>query len=159
MFVIPLVVYQIYCDVLRQSRELLAELTGAIAISSSSAVIVLVGGWSYLSAVALWGVFIARLIPSILYVRNRLRLEKGKDSAFFSVVLAHSIALALVTILNAYDLVPKLVAAMFVVLLIRAAWGLSRFRRRVKAMKIGMWEVVYGTSTVLAVIAGYYLQA
>ncbi len=47
---------------------------------------------------------------------------------------------------------------MFVVLLTRAVWGLSRFRRRVKAMKIGIWEVVYGTLTVLSIIAGHYLH-
>ena len=158
LFVVPFAVYQIYCDASRQSRQLLPELTGAIAISSSAAVIALAGGWSYPAAFALWGVFIARLIPSILYVRNRLRLEKGKDSAFVSVVIAHLIAFVAVALLAGNELIPKLAAAMFVVLLFRSLWGLSSFRRRVKAMKIGVWEVIYGTLTVLAIIIGYYLQ-
>jgi hypothetical protein len=47
---------------------------------------------------------------------------------------------------------------MFAVLLGRAVVGLSPYRRKVKAMRIGVWEVVYGTLTALSVVVGYYLS-
>jgi hypothetical protein len=156
--VIPFGFYQIYCDVSRQSRQLLPELTGAVAISSSVAVIALAGGWSFAAAFALWAIFIARLIPSILYVRNRLTLEKGKGYSPFAVAAANIAALAAVALLAANDLAPKLTALMFVVLTARAILGISPYRRKIKAMKIGVYEVIYGTLTVLSVIVGHYLQ-
>ena len=49
-----------------------------------------------------------------------------------------------------------LVGAVFAFLLFRSAVGLSPFRTKMKAMKIGIWEVVYGAVTVLSMIVGYY---
>ncbi len=156
--IIPFGIYQIYCDVSRQSRQLLPELTGAIAISSSAAVIALAGGWTFPAAIALWGIFVARLIPSILYVRNRLRLEKDKEFSMITVIVANFFAVGAIGMLAGNDLVSKLTFAIFVVLLGRALIGMSPYRRKVKAMKIGIGEVIYGVLTVLSVIIGYYFQ-
>ncbi len=153
----PFAIYQIYCDVLRKGRHLVPELTGATAISSTAAVIALAGGWSFAAAFALWGVLILRLLPSIVYVRNRLRLEKGKEYSIISVAIVHFLALAVVGILSGYGLASKLTVAMFVILTGRALFGLSPYRREMKAMKIGIWEVIYGILTVLSIVIGYYL--
>lgn len=158
LFVLPLGIYQIYCDVSKQSRQLIPELTGAIAISSSVTVIILAGGLNWAVGDALWAVFIARLIPSILYVRNRLRLEKDKEFSIIPVIVSHFIAFGAVGMLAANNLVPKLPLAMFFILLLRSFWGLSPFRKKVKAMKIGVWEVIYGTLTALSVVIGFYWQ-
>ena len=98
------------------------------------------------------------MIPSILYVRNRLRLEKGKDFFFAPVIISHFIALGAIGMFAGNGLASKLTFVMFVVLLIRAFWGLSPYRKKVKAMKIGVWEVIYGTLTALSVVLGYYLK-
>lgn len=156
--VIPFGVYQIYCDVSRQSRQILPELTGAMAISSSAAVIALAGGWTLLAAFALWGIFIARLIPSILYVRNRLQLEKGKDFSMIFVIVSHFAAVGVIGMLAANGFGSKLTLAMFIFLFGRAFFGLSPYRRKMKAMKIGILEVIYGVLVVLSVIVGYYFQ-
>ncbi len=158
LFILPLAAYQIYCDASRQSRQLLPELTGAIAISSSVAVIALADNWTLGAALALWSIFVARLISSILYVRNRLRLEKGKEFSNFIPISAHIFALLLVGILAFNGLSSGLTVLMFAVLLGRSAIGLSPYRKKVKAMKIGVWEVVYGTLTALSVVTGYYLK-
>lgn len=158
LFILPLGIYQIYCDVSKQSRQLIPELTGAIAISSSVTVVALAGGLDWSIAYTLWAVFIARLIPSILYVRNRLRLEKDKEFSIIPVIVSHFIAFGAVGMLAANNLVPKLPLVMFFILLFRSFWGLSPFRKKVKAMKIGVWEVIYGTLTALSVVIGYYLQ-
>ena len=158
LFILPLAAYQIYCDASRKSRELLPELTGAIAISSSVAVIALADGWTLAAASALWAIFVARLIPSILYVRNRLKLEKGKDYSRALPILSHIIAFTLVGALAYFKLSPLLTVLMFAVLLGRAVIGLSPYRSKIKAMRIGVWEVVYGTLTALSVVIGYYLN-
>lgn len=158
LLIAPLAAFQIYADVLRQSRHLLPELTGAVAISSSAAVITLVGGWSWANAFALWAIFVARLVPSIVYVRNRLRLEKGKDFSMMPVIAANFIAFGAVGMLAANGLAPMLTLPVFAFLLARAVWGLSPYRRKVKAMRLGVWEVVYGVVTVLSVIIGYLLN-
>lgn len=158
LLILPLGIYQIYCDVSKQSRQLIPELTGAIAISSSVTVIALAGGFDSSIAYSLWAVFIARLIPSILYVRNRLRLEKDKEFSIIPVIVSHFIAFGAVGMLAANGLVPKFPLVMFFILLLRAFWGLSPFRKKVKAMKIGIWEVIYGTLTALSIVIGFYLQ-
>jgi hypothetical protein len=157
LFILPLAACQLYFDASRKSRQLLPELTGAIAISSSVAVIALAGNWTFPAAIALWTIFVARLIPSILYVRNRLLLEKGKEFSRGVPVAAHIAAFAVVSALAFYGLSPMLTVLMFAVLQGRAIVGLSPFRSKIKAMRIGVWEVVYGTLTALSVVVGYYL--
>jgi hypothetical protein len=156
--ILPIAIFQIYLDSQRKSRELFAETAGAIAISSSAAVVALSGGWTIVNALALWTVFILRLIPSVLYVRNRLRLEKGKVFSFYIPLTAHLIALFGIFGLAAQGFIPKLIIVAFMVLTIRNIKGLSRFHRPTKAMKIGVLEVIFGLLTVLSVILGGYLQ-
>lgn len=158
LFVAPFGIYQIYVDASRQSRNVLPELTGAVTISSSVAVIALASGSAPETAYALWLVFIARLIPSIMYVRNRLRLEKGKDFMFALPIALHVIAIVLVAVLAYFALVPKLPLVMFGVLLVRSAWGLSDHRKRVKAMRIGVMEAIFGALTAISVILGYHFH-
>ena len=158
LLILPLGIYQIYCDASKKSRQLLPELTGAVAISSSVAAVTIAGGFSWTTSLALWTVFICRLIPSILYVRNRLKLEKGKSYSSISVAITNFLAFVVVGFLATNGLIPKLPVAMFFILMIRSVWGLSSYRKRVKAMKIGVWEVIYGTLTALSVVLGFYLQ-
>lgn len=158
LLILPFAAYQIYCDASRKSRDLLPELTGAVAISSSVAVIALADGWTPPSAFALWGIFVARLIPSILYVRSRLRLEKAKDFTKTLPIVSHAAAFVIVGALAFYGLSPILTVLMFAVLLGRSTIGLSTYRSKIKAMRIGVWEVVYGTLTVLSVVVGYHLK-
>lgn len=154
--VAPLALIQIYFDAKRQSRAFAAELIGAVAMSSSAAAISLAGGEDVAHALALWAMFGARLVTSIVYVRNRLRAEKGKEYSFWIPKLAHSAAFLAVVALAYSHLLPWLVTLAFVILAVRSAAGLSRFRKPVKAMKIGVFEVVYGAILVLTLIVGTY---
>lgn len=152
----PFAIYQIYCDAARSSRELLPELTGAVALSSSVAVLALAGGWDATDALILWAIMPARLIPSILYVRSRLRLEKGKPAKIFPAVAANFLALAFGAALVYYKLSSVLVFLMLALLFGRAAFGLSRLRRPAKAKTVGIYEVVYGSLMVSALVLGHY---
>jgi hypothetical protein len=86
-----------------------------------------------------------------------LLLEKGKEFSRGLPVVSHVAAFALVSTLAFYGLSPMLTVLMFAVLQGRAVIGLSPFRSKIKAMRIGVWEVIYGTLTALSVVIGYYL--
>lgn len=154
----PLVVYQFYFDITRRGRRLLPEIAGAAAISSSIAAMALAAGLGWGFAAAMWITFIFRLVPSIMYVRNRLMLDKGKPASVVEPLAAHFAALGGVGLLTAAGVASYLTLGVFTILMIRAAAGLSPMRKRVKAMKIGVMEVFYGIVVAAAVIAGHYLQ-
>ena len=154
---LPLAMVQVFQDISKRSRSLSAELTGAVAIAAPSAALALAAGFSWTAALSLWLVFACRFVPSILYVRNRLLLEKGKPNDSFWPVLAHLGALAAVSALAFVGSASWLTASVFAFLLARSVLGLSKYRAKMKAMKIGIWELVYGVLTVISIIAGYYL--
>jgi hypothetical protein len=154
----PLAAIQIYYDSARQSRKLAPELAGAVAISSSAAVIAMAGGWSFAGAAALWAIMVCRSVPSIFYVRERLLLEKAKAFVYYAPVLFSAAAVAVTGLLAFYGLAPWLVTAVMAVMFVRTALGLSRFSKRRKAMQIGVFEVIFGAVTVLAIVLGYLLH-
>ncbi len=155
--VLPLVGYQIFNDVSRRGRQLAPELCGAVSLSASVAAIAIAGGQSWAIAVALWTVFVLRSVPSILYVRNRLLLEKGKQHSRTLPTIAHVAALAIASVLAFLGLSPALTVFAMGVLLARSVTGLAPSRRKLRAMQIGVLEIAYGLLTVLTVVAGHFL--
>lgn len=156
LLIVPFAAMQLYWDVNRKSRDLIAELSGAVSMSSSIAVIALAAGIFWPVAVALWILFVSRGIPSILYVRERLKLEKGKDFSRGIPTIAHMAALICVAVFAYYRLLPYLVIVAMAILLLRTVTGLSPRRRKMKAIQIGVREVIYGTMVVLILIIGHY---
>ena len=154
----PLAVLQLGYDLAAKSRRAIPEIAGAVALSSSAAITAHAAGWSSAAALALWCVFACRLIPSLLYVRNRLLLEKRKASSVLWPVLAHFLALAAVFGMASVGSAPKLAVFAFFVLLVRAAIGLSPWRLKLRAMQIGLLEITFGAITVLSVVIGQYLH-
>ena len=154
--VLPLAVFQIYIDASRQSRKLIPELTGAVVMSASIAAIGLSANMPLVNAAALWAIFASRSLASILYVRERLRLEKGKHYSRMIPTLAHIAALFMTAALAYYGLSPFLTILAMSVLAYRAITGLSPDRNKMKAMQIGVWEIIYGLIVVLSVVIGHY---
>ena len=91
-------------------------------------------------------------------MRQRLRLEKGKPFSWLGPAFLHTGALAVCGALAYYRLLPYLPIAVLAFLLLRSVTGLSRSRKRLKAMQIGIREVIYGALLVLALILGYYFE-
>ncbi|MEZ5308077.1 MAG: YwiC-like family protein [Pyrinomonadaceae bacterium] len=154
VLLLPFGAIQVYADVKKQARNLLPELTGVIAISASSAAVLLAGGTGWKPALALWGLLAARFVPSIVYVRNRLRLEKGKEYSFEAPVILSTAGLLFGGWIYWMGLTGYLPILVLTILLFRAALGLSKYRKPVKAMKIGIAEVVYGAIMVVALAVG-----
>jgi hypothetical protein len=152
----PLAVYLMAQDVARQSRELVPEVLAAIALAASTAALIVAAGGSWPFAIAMWGVMLARLIPSIVYVRDRLRMEKGKDFSRVVPIGLHVAALIGVAALAYFRLSPLLPVLMMAFLLGRAVQGMSPLRQKATAKQIGVQEVIYGCVTVLTVVIGYY---
>ena len=153
----PLAAVPVYYDAIGKSRNLAPELAGSVAITSSAAVIALAGGWTPAAALALWAILLVRWVPSIMYVRNRLLLEKGKPSRFGVPVVLAGAAFVLTGLLAFYELSPRILVVMMGVLFARTLVGLSKYRRRLKAKQIGVLEVIFGTVTVITIIVGYKL--
>jgi hypothetical protein len=156
--VAPFAMIPILYDAAAKSRRVVPEVLGAVVLSSSAAVCASAAGWPYPPAAALSAVFVLRSVPSLLYVRERLKLEKGKPYSLMVPTLAHVAAVLAIGAGVYAGLFPKVVLAVSVVLLTRAFSGLTRYRQRLRAMQIGVLEVVYGAMVVAAVIIGYYFN-
>lgn len=147
----PLAFVQLRFDALNKSREALPEVVGALALAATAPMIALLGGVGLLPALALWAVLACRSAPSILYVRARLRLERGQPARPALVIAAHLAALGGVLAGVLAGVLPALALAAALALLARAAHGLSRFRRPVRPTVIGVREMLFGLGVVLLV--------
>jgi len=141
-------------DTQNKGRNVVAELTGPMGLAAVAISIALAAGWPWIRAGTLWILLMARIIPSIYYVRCRLRLEKGQPFGYTAVVLSHILFVAAVGLLYWKGLAPVLALAAVLLLTARAAMGLSPYRRLHKAAHIGILEIVFGLVYVAMVVAG-----
>lgn len=153
--VTPLFALQAYFDATNRSRAAAAELIGVVALAASAASITLAGGWSAGQALALWALLIARGLPSVLYVRARLRLERNQPHDKLLPLVAHATALVVVIGLAAGGLLPAWSISAPVPLLGRAIYGLSPYRRGRAAKQIGLQEVAFGVVAIALIVLSY----
>ena len=149
----PLASVQLWYDAKGRSRGLLPEVAGSLAMGSVACSMALLGGAGWPLALGLWALLAARFVPAILYVRARLDVLHGKESARLPSLLAHVLALAATTALAAFNVLPWLAAAMTGVLLARAAYGFAR-SWPATARGVGFSEIAFGALTVAAAVAG-----
>jgi uncharacterized membrane protein YecN with MAPEG domain len=157
LLAVPLAMVLLVYDVQNESRHWLPELAAPLALGSTSTAIALAGGWPAGPAIVLWIILAARAVPSILYVRTRIRLGKNQPATPARAIAAQGIGLVLVAGLALANRAPWLAAIAMLILLVRAAWGLSLFRRSVPAKVVGFQEIAYGLLTVLLTAVGFGL--
>lgn len=155
LLVAPLALIQLAYDASSQSRQLLPELAGTVTLAAVAVSIALAGGWTFHAAFPLAVIIICRAVPSVLYVRARLLLEKGKSARVVFPVIMHGAAVVVLLMLAYAGAVPLLAVLMSAILLLRAVYGLSRFRRPLPAKYIGVQEVILGLMTVIVAAMGY----
>ena len=155
----PFAILALAGDVLGRGREAAAETAGAVALSASTAAIALAGGRPPAVAFAAAALLALRAITSVLYVRARIRLDRGVPAGPGLAVGLHAAALAAAAGLARAGATPWLGPAAFAVLLARAAHGLSRARPRIRPQQLGVQELVYGLLTLALLAAGYRLGA
>lgn len=157
LLAVPLALVQLAYDARNQSRHLAPELCGALALAMIASVIAVLGGWDFVPALVLWVIIGARAVASILYVRTRITLERGKAASPIGAWVAHGVALMLAVWLWLTGQTYALTVSAFVILAGRAFIGLSRYRKARPVKVIGMQELAYGLLTVVLVAAGYAL--
>lgn len=152
----PFAIIQLGHDVQGRSRELLPELSGAMAMAAVSASIALAAGWSLTHALTLWALLAAaRVGPSILYVRARLQQNHGRRARIAPAVAAHLLGCALALTLAWLGLAPALAVVAAFILLLRAAYALSPYCPQFTAKQVGLSEIAFGLINVLALACGY----
>jgi hypothetical protein len=152
---LPLAIIQLAYDFKSRSRALLPELAGATAMAALVASLALAGGFALLPALALWAILTARVLPTILYVRARLRAGRGERVAGGAVIFVHLLACAAALALLFKGLASMLALAALAILLIRAVVGLNS--PPVSAKRVGITELLYGALLVGAVVTGHVL--
>lgn len=156
LFAAPLVLVQLIYDGLGQSRKLVPEIAGAIAVGSISTAIALAGGWSRPAAYALWIIVACRHVPTIMYLRVLLsrRRDRQRTSIDAAVIAVQLLALIAVAVLLVFKVAPALTLVVFALLFVRAVIGLLD-RTAPVPKKLGISEIAFGAFTVLLVGAGY----
>jgi YwiC-like protein len=151
----PAALLQLRYDVRNRGRDLAPELLGAMAPGSAAAAIAVAGGWPMGRALLLWLLLAARAAACILYVRTRLRLDRGQQPGLLPAAASHAGALLLVAGLAGAGVVPWLCALAFAILLARAAHGMSAWRRRLRPQALGFQELGYGLLTAALLALAY----
>ena len=157
IFAAPSALIQLFHDSVGRSRTLMAELAGAVSTGAVATAIVLAGGWPRPAAFGLWAVLAARTVPTILYLRARLRLLHRKPASPREVIIAHVLALLIVSGLAWASALPFLAIVALTILLLRAALGFAGFDKRVTAKRLGFRELCFGALTVFTVFLGHAL--
>ena len=152
----PLAVLQLWLDARGRARELLPEAAGAVAMGSLAAGVAMAGGWSLLPALGLWGLLALRAVPAIVYVRARLRLERGQAFDPRPSWVLHLAAVGAAAFAAALGAASWVAVLPYAVLAARAARGLAPDRAPVTAKVVGFREIGFGvmTAALLAVAAG-----
>lgn len=152
---LPFAAIQFAYDARNRSRQAAAEISGALALATLAPAISLLGNAGYAVAIGMWIVLAARAVPSILYVRARLKIEHNKPVRVAPSWMAHVAALLVIVVATALSLVPWLVVPAFVTLFVRSVVGLSRFRTPRRAAIVGVQEILCGVLTVTLAVVGF----
>ncbi|MGD2116242.1 MAG: YwiC-like family protein [Acidobacteriota bacterium] len=145
---------------LKPGRSWQAELAAPAAFASAAASMALASGRALPAALALWAVMAARSVPTVLYVRERVRFERNgglRAGAVGQAVAGHLAALGGVALLIRAELLPVLAAVAVGLLAVRTVHGLSRARFGRTARSVGFQEIAWGVVTVLLVAAGFWV--
>ncbi len=154
----PLAAAQLAYDARHQGRQLLPELLGAVALSSVVAAEMRAAGVPFGPCLAAWAVLASKAVGAVLYVRSRLRYDRGLVSDRMAALASHLFALLLAFALARVGYAPWVVVPAFAWFLARAAYGLSPLHTPVRPQKVGIQEMAYGFSFVLLLAIGYRFE-
>jgi hypothetical protein len=143
----PLAALQLAYDARNASRQLTPELVGALALAAGAPAILLASAWTPLAAAVVWGLLGARAVGSIIYIRARLRRDRGLGASVAPPLAASTLAVLAAAGLASTGHAPWAAAAAFAILLARAGWGLSPWHSVVRPRTVGFQELAYGAAT------------
>lgn len=156
--VAPLAAVQAVFDARLQGRHLAAEVCGATALAALAPAVMVAGGWPWTPALGAGALLALKGVTSVLYVRTRLRLDRGQAPRVAPVLAAHAAGVALASALTWVAAAPWSAVPATSLLLVRAGYGLSSRRRAVRPQVLGFQELGLGVAFAAALAAGYLLR-
>jgi hypothetical protein len=150
----PLAALALAFDLSLRSRAVAAEVAGAVALGATAAAVPLAAGHAVAASYGLWGVVAIRVVTSVLFVRARLRLDRGEPAPVAVSRIAQAAGLAAAWALAVRGLIPGLAAWGVAALALRAVYGLSPWRPRMSIPRFGATEVAFGLLLVALTAAG-----
>lgn len=157
LFAAPLVVTLFWYEAKGKVRDIVPELVAPVALASVGASIAMLGGWTLPAAAAVWALLALRAVPTVLYVRSRLRLEHRRATNRALPLAAHAAAIAAALALSRVGLAPFAVLPLYGLLMLRAGAGLSTLRQKVSARAVGFSEIGWGLLAVLWITLSFRL--
>lgn len=139
----PFAVLQFAYELRNDGRNLVSEIVGALVLAASAPAILLAADREPLLAGLAWGALALRIIPSILYVRARLRWTHGKTVRRQIPVILHLGVVGIGLLLWVIGLANAAIFIAAGLLLARAIYGLY-FSPPVAARVVGFQEVFFG---------------
>ena len=153
----PALLVSVRQDFRNQGRSPLTEVSAPVALGAVASAVTLAAGWPWARSFALWAVLVAWSLPSVLYVRTRLRRQRGETVSRHGAYLAQALAVLLTFVLAALGLAPRLAVAAMVLLALRAVAGLSSATGATSAPRLGFTEMAFGIVIVALVGIGLRL--
>lgn len=151
--VAPLALIQLFFEFRNEGRSAVAELFGALVLAAIAPAIILAVNGEMSVAFVAWLLMVLRAVPSILYVRTRLRLARGKATDTPVPLIAHGVGVVISVILVLSNLAGAVVLVGTGGLLARAVHGLL-IAKPVPAKIVGIQELVFGILfTVICILA------
>lgn len=146
-------------DLQGRGREALPEVAGALGLGASATAIILAGGGLPATAWLAWALGAARASTAILYVRARVRVDRGVDGAVRAslarpVMALHAAVLVVALLAVNAGAVPPVAASAFLLLTIRAVHGLAPGCAPIRAQVLGIQEVFVGAACLVLFAAG-----
>lgn len=158
LLALPLALVQFFHITLKQSRNLIPELCGGVALGAIAPCVLIAGGWGVERALFVWLVLGVRTLTAVIYIRNKLRAARGTDFSGMQVLWVHLAGVALLGSLAFYAKIPWLAFVGFLFLCFHALWGISRKAHTGKPRRLGMEEMLWGILNSLFIIAGYLFR-
>ena len=155
----PLALVQLAYEVRNRSRAPAPQVAGAAALAAVASAVLLAGAWTPFNACVVGGLCAARGVSSVLYVRTRLRLDRGLGAGRSLPLAVHVAMLASTIGLWHADHAGLATVAAFALLLLRAVWGLSAWRGVAPPKVVGFQELGLGLTTMALVCAGQWPHA
>lgn len=152
---LPFIALQTFYDFRNDSRAMLPELSGAIALSASAAAIAILGGWELLPAMMLSLLLIARAVPAILFVRSFFRKLRGKAASIPMTYGAHVLSILVIAVIAFVGSLPWLSVVAVIILLIRAYLTLNS-SQAITPKILGFREMGFGVMTIALTVIGIF---
>lgn len=157
LLAVPFGAVFLYYDLTKPGRTLQAEVAAPPALAFVAPAMAVMDGWALAPALVMWAALTARAIPSVIYVRSRLRLDRGREPDLVGPVALHVAGLAVIALLVWRGLLAPIVLLPYVLLLARAVWFLSPNRPRVAIKVIGFMELGLGIFTVIVLAVAFWM--